>query len=53
MTVFFSTTPNPSSQEEGTTGRQPAVWAETQPARVIIARLCRFRSDSGERIINY
>ena len=36
MTVFFSTTPNPSSQEEGTTGRQPAVGAATQPAKQII-----------------
>ena len=25
MTVFFSTTPSPSFQKEGTTGRQPAV----------------------------
>ena len=28
MTVFFSTTPDPSSQEEGTTDRQLAVGAK-------------------------
>ena len=28
MTVFFFTTPNPSFQKEGTTGRHPAVGAD-------------------------
>ena len=32
----IATTPDPSSQEEGTTGRQPAVGAATQPAKQII-----------------
>ena len=49
MTVFFSTTPSPSSQEEGTTGRQPAVGAATQPAREI--KIINFwSSESKEKL---
>ncbi len=32
MTVFFSTTPNPSSQEEGTTGSEIAPKTSIKPS---------------------